>query len=169
MFCLSFWVRCGISKLRSWRTIILMLPHTPYFLLLLVHWTHRRPWLWICCVTCSLMDRLRHSTSLWLSPVLAPTSPQAQGNHWSAIHFPSVPSLPVVWCRVQSADYCCVRRYEGHLREASFSIGLQGISDSDILTVKEVIWKTFKEVAEWVRKTCICLLHAWLLVLCSCS
>ena len=43
-------------------------------------------------------------------------------------------------------------RYQGHLKEASFSIGLQGISGSDISTVKEIIWKTFSDISEWVIK-----------------
>ena len=44
----------------------------------------------------------------------------------------------------------CVCRYSSETRDAVFSVGLQGIREEDVETVKELIWTTLNKVAELV-------------------
>ena len=85
-----------------------------------------------------------------MSPEWAQTTPQAQGNqaHKHSLPDTLAPLVCNVLCDIMYRLLIFLCRYHGHLKEAFFSIGLQGIRDSDISTVKEVIWKTFNEVAE---------------------
>lgn len=41
-------------------------------------------------------------------------------------------------------------RFNGSTREAYFSVGLQGIAERDIGTVKQIIDRTVDEVIAWV-------------------
>lgn len=42
-------------------------------------------------------------------------------------------------------------RYNGYTREAYFNVGLQGIAEKDVKTVREIIDRTIEEVIEYVR------------------
>lgn len=42
-------------------------------------------------------------------------------------------------------------RYNGCTREAYFSVGLQGIAEKDVQTVRDIIDRTIGEVIECVR------------------
>jgi hypothetical protein len=44
-------------------------------------------------------------------------------------------------------------RYNGYTREAYFSVGLQGIAEKDVKTVRELVDRTIEEVIEYV---CVC-------------
>ena len=44
----------------------------------------------------------------------------------------------------------CMCRYSSETRDAVFSVGLQGIREEDVETVKELIWTTLNKVAELV-------------------
>lgn len=49
--------------------------------------------------------------------------------------------------------YCLLlySRYNGYTREAYFSVGLQGIGENDVKTVRELVDRTIEEVIEYVR------------------
>lgn len=49
--------------------------------------------------------------------------------------------------------HCCLlySRYNGYTREAFFSVGLQGIAEKDVKTVRELVDRTIEEVIEYVR------------------
>ncbi|KPP72132.1 presequence protease, mitochondrial-like [Scleropages formosus] len=43
-------------------------------------------------------------------------------------------------------DFCSVVGYDGSTREASFSVGLQGVAEKDMETVKQIIFQTIDEI-----------------------
>ena len=41
----------------------------------------------------------------------------------------------------------CTCRYDNSTYEASFSVGLQGVAENDVSKVKDIVRKTFEDVA----------------------
>lgn len=52
-------------------------------------------------------------------------------------------------------------RYNGHTREAYFSVGLQGLADKDVQTVRDIIDRTLEDVIAYVQPSALipCLLR----------
>lgn len=48
-------------------------------------------------------------------------------------------------------DHLSCSRYNGYTREAYFSVGLQGIAEKDIQTVRDIIDRTIDDVITYVR------------------
>jgi len=46
-----------------------------------------------------------------------------------------------------SVSIAHILRYDSSTREASFSVGLQGIREEDVPQVKEIIWSALERVA----------------------
>ena len=49
---------------------------------------------------------------------------------------------------VSQCIFTCHNRFDHSMREAAFSIGLQGIHKDDVGRVKEIIWSTLETVAK---------------------
>lgn len=53
----------------------------------------------------------------------------------------------------------CFFRYDGSTREASFSIGLQGIAEEDTERVKQLISQTIDGIIEYAEFMTLTLMH----------
>jgi len=54
----------------------------------------------------------------------------------------------VCMCACLVITYCLLCRYNGFMRESTFSVGLQRIATSDVDRVKEIVDATFDRVIE---------------------
>ena len=86
------------------------------------------------------MDQPLHSTSHCSMLTLVQTTLQEQGEYGNEDKYRN--EITLLWC--------CVCRYSSETRDAVFSVGLQGIREEDVETVKELIWTTLNKVAELV-------------------
>ena len=88
------------------------------------------------------MDQPLHSISHCLMLTLVQTTLQEQGEYGNEDKYRN--KIILLWC-------VCVCRYSSETRDAMFSVGLQGIREEDVETVKELIWTTLNKVAELVH------------------